>query len=97
MRKVGVSEAGEEGRAMSALREYVKLRYMGDCKCGDCQLVPTKVLYEQDRYIDQLEAKVAELQSTTVSVPAPVSDPNTERSSNLSVLDKPKWYEISDY
>ena len=37
---------------MSALREYVKLRYMGDCKCGDCQLVPTKVLFEQDAKFD---------------------------------------------
>jgi hypothetical protein len=37
---------------MSALREYVKMKYVGDCKCGDCQLVPTQVLREQDAAID---------------------------------------------
>lgn len=39
---------------MSELREYVKLRYMGDCKCGDCQLVPTKVLYQESEKFDAL-------------------------------------------
>lgn len=39
---------------MSALREYVKLRYMGDCKCGDCHLVPVKILFEQDAKFDEL-------------------------------------------
>jgi len=39
---------------MSVLREYVKLRYMGNCKCGDCQLVPTKVLFDQDAKFDAL-------------------------------------------
>jgi hypothetical protein len=25
-------------------REFLKLKYIGDCKCGDCQLVPAAVL-----------------------------------------------------
>jgi hypothetical protein len=45
---------------MSALREYVKMKYVGDCKCGDCQLVPTKVLYEQDANIEKLVQALTE-------------------------------------
>lgn len=26
------------------LREYMKLKYAGDCKCGHCQLVPDDLL-----------------------------------------------------
>lgn len=29
---------------MSSLREYRKMKYMGDCKCGNCQLVPLHVI-----------------------------------------------------
>jgi hypothetical protein len=25
---------------MSDLREFLKLKYLGNCKCGECQLVP---------------------------------------------------------
>lgn len=46
---------------MSVLREYVKMKYVGDCKCGDCQLVPTKVLYEQNLIMDQLQDLVKTL------------------------------------
>lgn len=45
---------------MSTLREYVKLRYAGDCKCGDCQLVPAKVLYEEDAKYDAMVATLTE-------------------------------------
>jgi hypothetical protein len=31
---------------MSDLSEYLKLKYLGNCKCGECQLVPMKVLNE---------------------------------------------------
>lgn len=30
------------------VREHRKLKYMGDCKCGDCQLVPFALLDEVD-------------------------------------------------
>ena len=26
------------------IREYFKIKYAGDCKCGNCHLVPTEVL-----------------------------------------------------
>jgi hypothetical protein len=57
---------------MSALREYVKLRYMGDCKCGDCQLVPTKVLYEEDAKFDAI---VKALEAMLVDPPATLDEP----------------------
>lgn len=35
------------------LADYRKFRYMGDCKCGDCQLIPMPLL---NRVIDHLRA-----------------------------------------
>lgn len=29
---------------MSNPREYLKIKYMGQCKCGDCHLVPPAAL-----------------------------------------------------
>ena len=39
---------------MSEIGEYKKFRYVADCKCGDCQLVPTKVIYEFDEKFDAM-------------------------------------------
>lgn len=46
---------------MSDLREYRKMRYMGDCKCGGCQLVPLKVINEQILQTDRLRDLVKTL------------------------------------
>ena len=45
-----------DGATIPPLREYIKLRYMAECKCGDCQLVPTHVLWH---YINVMEAAEA--------------------------------------
>lgn len=39
---------------MSELKEYLKLKYMADCKCGKCRLVPDHVLAALDVEIDAL-------------------------------------------
>lgn len=42
---------------MSALHEYLKIKYMApDCKCGDCQLVPTAVIATHAVLIDSAKA-----------------------------------------
>jgi len=41
---------------MSELKEYLKLKYMADCKCGKCQLVPDHVLASVDAELDLLRA-----------------------------------------
>jgi len=46
---------------MSELREYRKMRYMGDCKCGGCQLVPLKVIDDHILHIDRLRDLVKTL------------------------------------
>lgn len=46
---------------MTNLREYRKMKYMGDCKCGDCQLVPLAVLNEQILQFDRLQDLVKTL------------------------------------
>jgi hypothetical protein len=40
------------------LREYTALRYMGDCKCGNCRLVPRPFI---DVVADRIEALEAAL------------------------------------
>lgn len=47
---------------MSNLREYRKMRCMGDCKCGKCQLVPLKVIDETILQFDRLQDLVNRLQ-----------------------------------
>lgn len=39
---------------MTDLREYTAMKYMADCKCGKCQLVPRSVLDEQIAIHDAL-------------------------------------------
>lgn len=34
------------GEIVAQLRERMKLKYMGDCECGQCQLVPAKLIEE---------------------------------------------------
>lgn len=41
---------------MTNPREYLKIKYMGDCKCGDCQLVPPAELAS---WADALESIAA--------------------------------------
>lgn len=38
--------APSQSPAAERMRERTKLRYMGDCKCGKCQLVPLDLVYE---------------------------------------------------
>lgn len=45
---------------LDELREYTALRYVGDCKCGNCQLVPRATLDKAIRTIARLEAHAAE-------------------------------------
>jgi hypothetical protein len=54
---------------MTPLREYLKMRYMGDCKCRNCQLVPIDVLHEQIHYIDKLQDLVKTLLENDPSYP----------------------------
>lgn len=45
---------------MSDLREYTKLKYVGDCKCGKCQLIPLEKITES---VDALETMREALQA----------------------------------
>lgn len=46
---------------MSALYEYTKLKYAGDCKCGECQLVPMSVVISTDEAHDQMLSALSAL------------------------------------
>jgi hypothetical protein len=50
---------------MTELREYTAMKYMGDCKCGKCQLVPMAVLVEEiatrEALVDTLRAVVRDI------------------------------------
>lgn len=54
---------------MSNLREYRKMRYMGGCKCGKCQLVPLKVIDETILQFDRLQDLVNTLIENDPSEP----------------------------
>lgn len=41
------------------LREYLKLKYAGDCKCGHCSLVPDAVIQRAASEIDCLRLVLA--------------------------------------
>jgi len=41
------------------LREKLKLKYVGNCKCGQCQLVEADLIEEAAAHIDALEARAA--------------------------------------
>lgn len=43
--------------------EYLKLKYMGECKCGNCQLVPPEQLKAWSAERDALVRALDELQS----------------------------------
>lgn len=57
---------------MNHLREYRKMKYMGDCKCSNCQLVPLTVLHETIQHIDRLEDLVKTLIENDPA--APIAD-----------------------
>ena len=42
---------------MSDLREYLKLQYAGNCKCGHCNLVPVNVIETTAAEIERLTAE----------------------------------------
>lgn len=46
---------------MIDLREYRKMRYMGDCKCGKCQLVPLETINDAILQFDRLQDLVKTL------------------------------------
>lgn len=50
------------------LREYLKLKYMGDCKCGHCQLVPAEVIEHAAAVLEAL-SRAAPSGSDMVLVP----------------------------
>lgn len=64
---------------MSDLREYRKIKYMGDCKCRNCQLVPLNVIDEQILHIDRLRDLVKTLIENDPD--APIAD------NGMTVLD----------
>lgn len=47
--------AASPGNIMNEPREYLKLKYMGSCKCGDCQLVPAATLALWQEQMDRLQ------------------------------------------
>ena len=53
----------------SALREFRKMRYMGDCKCGNCQLIPLQVLDDTILQFDRLQDLVKTLIENDPSEP----------------------------
>lgn len=65
-RKISAMKEPNPNRApLQGPREYLKIKYMGDCKCGNCQLVPpvmieawalqidaqSKILREAERFM----------------------------------------------
>lgn len=46
---------------MNDLREYRKIKYMGDCKCGKCHLIPIDVINEKILEFDRLRDLVKTL------------------------------------
>ena len=47
------------------LREHTALKYMGDCKCGNCQLVPRPMVDEAADDIERLLALVKAQEALT--------------------------------
>jgi hypothetical protein len=52
-----VTECRKQPDIRERLIEYRKMKYIGDCKCGDCQLVPLQFITELDGYILSLRAQ----------------------------------------
>ena len=59
---------------LDELREYTALRYAGDCKCGNCQLVPRATLDRAIQTMAQLEAHAAEQVRAERKVCAKIAD-----------------------
>lgn len=47
------------------LREYLKFKYMGDCKCGECQLVPASFIERAAAALDVGAKATAEVEMLT--------------------------------
>ena len=41
------------------LRERLKLKYMGNCKCGQCQLVPAELMHSVISFIEAITRSAA--------------------------------------
>lgn len=48
-------------RLADRLRKYRKMRYMGDCKCGNCQLVPLSLIDELESALRAASVKAGEV------------------------------------
>lgn len=62
------------------LREFTAMRYMGDCKCGKCQLVPRTVL---DRAITTIRTVAQRLPNPELCAVNPVASSSTDRAEQL--------------
>lgn len=60
-----MSAATSEGvRPLSArLQDHMTLKYIGDCKCGRCQLIPDDLLAEAIDYVKQGELLTAAIKA----------------------------------
>lgn len=53
-------DRSEMERLADRLHEYRKMRYIGDCKCGDCQLVPLSLIAELESALRAASVKAGE-------------------------------------
>jgi hypothetical protein len=51
----------QKQQLVTALRERTALMYMGDCKCGRCQLVPHAMIDEACEALERLEGALREI------------------------------------
>jgi hypothetical protein len=58
------------------LLDRLKLKYMGDCKCGHCALVPDVLVREAADDIARLRERVAELERRSIKPFQPFIDRN---------------------
>lgn len=79
---------------MSDLREYTKLKYMGSCKCGQCQLVPLDKIYEAADEIERSRRLVKLLVLPMVIVGCIAI---ARGCSDASATERPAAYEIVAY
>lgn len=66
---------------MSDLREYTAMKYMGDCKCGKCQLVPRHVL---DECIAERDAMVRALRTIAAMDPKGIRADDLGRAARIA-------------
>lgn len=57
-----MSEPNDVQELIGALREHQKLKYIGDCKCGECQLVPLVLVARAATTLAALSARIEGLE-----------------------------------